>query len=80
MWPGGWSDIGDSGTGKSHLLIGLCAAIIDRLTFHGTIIETGTDSYRLAHTRQTTPNWRDRCQPSRARISGLNSISTGRDA
>jgi len=30
----------------------LCAAIVDRLTFNGTIIETGTDSYRLAHTRQ----------------------------
>ena len=30
----------------------LCAAIVDRLTFKGTIIETGTDSYRLAHTRQ----------------------------
>lgn len=29
----------------------LCAAIVDRLTFHGTIIETGTDSYRLNHTR-----------------------------
>ncbi len=29
----------------------LCAAIIDRLTFGGHIIETGTDSYRLAHTR-----------------------------
>ena len=29
----------------------LCAAIIDRLTFNGTIIETGTTSYRLAHTR-----------------------------
>jgi len=28
----------------------LCAAIVDRLTFNGTIIETGTDSYRLAHT------------------------------
>ena len=28
----------------------LCAAIVDRLTFDGTIIETGTDSYRLAHT------------------------------
>jgi DNA replication protein DnaC len=26
----------------------LCAAIFDRLTFGGTIIETGTDSYRLA--------------------------------
>ncbi|WP_131736471.1 IS21-like element helper ATPase IstB [Actinomadura roseirufa] len=29
----------------------LCAAIVDRLTFGGTIIETGTDSYRLAQTR-----------------------------
>jgi hypothetical protein len=27
----------------------LCAAIVDRLTFTGTIIETGTQSYRLAH-------------------------------
>src|SRR5919106_4519212 len=26
----------------------LCAAIVDRLTFNGTIIETGTESYRLA--------------------------------
>ena len=31
----------------------LCAAIVDRLTFGGNIIETGTDSYRLAHTRQS---------------------------
>src|SRR3954468_18135201 len=29
----------------------LCAAIVDRLTFGGNIIETGSDSYRLAHTR-----------------------------
>jgi len=28
----------------------LCAAIVDRLTFGGNIIETGTTSYRLAHT------------------------------
>ncbi|ALV43956.1 hypothetical protein AU252_13830 [Pseudarthrobacter sulfonivorans] len=28
----------------------LCAAIVDRLTFNGAIIETGTNSYRLAHT------------------------------
>jgi len=27
----------------------LCAAIVDRLTFSGNIIETGTTSYRLAH-------------------------------
>jgi len=29
----------------------LCAAIVDRLTFGGNILETGTDSYRLAHTK-----------------------------
>lgn len=29
----------------------LCAAIVDRLTFGGNIIETGTESYRLAHTK-----------------------------
>jgi DNA replication protein DnaC len=30
----------------------LCAAIVDRLTFGGNIIETGTESYRLAHSRR----------------------------
>ncbi len=34
----------------------LCAAIVDRLTFGGNIIETGTDSYRLAQTRARTDN------------------------
>jgi len=34
----------------------LCAAIVDRLTFKGTIIETGTRSYRLAHTQQQLAN------------------------
>lgn len=29
----------------------LYAAIVDRLTYNATIIETGTNSYRLAHTR-----------------------------
>lgn len=29
----------------------LCAAIVDRLTSSGTLVETGTDSYRLAGTR-----------------------------
>ncbi|MER5603906.1 ATP-binding protein, partial [Streptomyces sp. NPDC002265] len=29
----------------------LCGAIVDRLTFGGNIIETGSDSYRLAHTK-----------------------------
>jgi hypothetical protein len=32
----------------------LCAAIVDRLTFGGNIIETGSDSYRLARTRTRT--------------------------
>ena len=32
----------------------LCAAIVDRLTFAGQIIETGSSSYRLAHARKTT--------------------------
>lgn len=30
---------------------GLCTTIVDRLTFNGAIIETGTESYRLAHTK-----------------------------
>ena len=34
----------------------LCAAIVDRLTFGGNIIETGTESYRLAHTRERLQN------------------------
>ena len=36
----------------------LCAAIVDRLTFGGNIIETGTDSYRLAqtHAKQAGPS------------------------
>jgi DNA replication protein DnaC len=29
----------------------LCAAIVDRITFGGTILETGSESYRLAHAR-----------------------------
>lgn len=37
----------------------LCAAIVDRLTYNGHIIETGTTSYRLAHARA-------RLQPSPA--------------
>jgi hypothetical protein len=34
----------------------LCAAIVDRLTFAGQIIETGTTSYRLAHARTARRN------------------------
>src|SRR4051812_37487433 len=32
----------------------LCAAIVDKLTFAGAIIETGSTSYRLTHARKTT--------------------------
>jgi hypothetical protein len=33
----------------------LCAAIVDRLTFNGAIIDTGTDSYRLGHAGAQQP-------------------------
>lgn len=33
----------------------LCAAIVERLTFNGTVLETGTTSYRLGHTRNAMP-------------------------
>lgn len=33
----------------------LCAAVVDRLTFAGAIIETGSTSYRLAHARNARP-------------------------
>lgn len=36
---------------KKHCAPRLCAAIVDRLTFGGNIIETGSGSYRLARTR-----------------------------
>jgi DNA replication protein DnaC len=39
-----------SGCTKTFTDRRLCAAIVDRLTFGGNIIETGTDSYRLATT------------------------------
>jgi DNA replication protein DnaC len=41
-----------SGWAKTFTDPRLCAAIVDRLTFGGNIIETGTDSYRLAHTKK----------------------------
>lgn len=34
----------------------LCAVIVGRLTFGGNIIETGTESYRLAKTRARAGN------------------------
>lgn len=33
----------------------LCAAIVDRLTYNATILETGTDSYRRVHTSAAHP-------------------------
>ncbi|WP_291413529.1 ATP-binding protein [Actinophytocola sp.] len=30
----------------------LCAAIVDRLTFNASIIETGTESFRLRNTKR----------------------------
>ncbi|MCZ4508220.1 IS21-like element helper ATPase IstB [Streptomyces sp. ActVer] len=44
------SNEGFSGWTKTFTDPRLCAAIVDRLTFNGSIIETGTQSYRLAHT------------------------------
>lgn len=41
-----------SGWTKTFTEPRLCAAIVDRLTFNGTTIETGTDSYRLAHSQK----------------------------
>ena len=42
-----------SGWSKTFTDPRLCAAIVDRLTYGGSIIETGTDSYRLAHGQRT---------------------------
>lgn len=38
----------------------LVAAIVDRLTFHAHIIETGTESYRLRTTRAAKTSGRSR--------------------
>lgn len=34
----------------------LCAAIVDRLTYNATVLETGTESYRLAQSRNQNDN------------------------
>jgi len=46
----GVDEVGESfgGWTKTFTDPRLCAASVDRLTFGGNIIETGTDSYRLA--------------------------------
>ncbi|MDH6589916.1 DNA replication protein DnaC [Streptomyces sp. SAI-133] len=38
-----------SGWTKTFTDLRLHAAIVDRLTFNGAIIQTGTESYRLVH-------------------------------
>jgi DNA replication protein DnaC len=48
----------------------LCAAIVDRLTYDATIIETGTTSYRLAHTRAAGAN-SSRVSSSQRRNTGV---------
>ncbi|MET7495156.1 hypothetical protein ABZV61_29105 [Streptomyces sp900116325] len=44
--PDGWT--------KNFTDPGLCAGIIDRLSFNGAVIQTGTKSYRPAHTKTLT--------------------------
>lgn len=44
--------------GKTFTDPRLCAAIVDRITYGGTIIETGTDSYRLAQSRSAAATTR----------------------
>jgi DNA replication protein DnaC len=45
----------------------LCAAIVDRLTFNATLIETGTESYRLARSKARKNRQADSPPPSRRR-------------
>lgn len=45
------SNESSSGWTKTFTVPRLCAAIVDRLTFNGAVIQTGTESYRLAHTK-----------------------------
>ena len=46
----------------------LCAAIVDRLTFNATIIETGTESYRLARAKAGTAKTSRLTRPARGQI------------
>ncbi|MEU7769311.1 IS21-like element helper ATPase IstB [Nocardia sp. NPDC049190] len=54
------SNRGFSGWSKIFADARLRAAVIDRLTFGGTIIETGTRSYRLAHIKDAASTERPR--------------------
>lgn len=42
---------GGAGRSEARTGHGGNAATVDRLTFDGAIIQTGTESYRLAHTK-----------------------------
>ena len=60
----------------------LCAVIVDRLTFGGNIIETGTNSCRLAHTKTTNrspeqPRRVSQVWPSRIPFSWFVNAATG---
>lgn len=54
MQAGSGSNESFGGWAKTFTDPGLCAAVVDRLTSNGTVIETVTDSYRLASTRAPT--------------------------
>lgn len=56
----------------------LCAAIVDRLTFNGTLIETGTESYRLARTKAKQQEPRKQSQQARARDKPGKAMSKSR--
>ena len=51
----------------------LCRAIVDRLTFKAAIIETGTDSYRLARPK-TEPNGQPQSDPYLRRFPPGNAL------
>jgi hypothetical protein len=51
----------------------LCAAIVDRLTYAGQIIETGTTSYRLTHARAVKTKTATTLGAISNRPSGANS-------
>ncbi len=52
----------------------LCAAIVDRLTFGGHILETGTTSYRLAH---PAPNEPRHDHPRHQQVGPLQAVTPG---
>jgi hypothetical protein len=56
----------------------LCAAIVDRLTFGGNIIETGTDSYRLAKTAPKPNAKLNRERPARYRCESDSKLPPDR--